>query len=166
MSKHFQVGLDLLHAPHSPIIRPNPAMPSDVHAHCSAPPLQASFRLPRLSRDVEAVIRLRTPLRPTKQEEGSETGAEAEFVMGVADEAKVKVEAEEPIEVAEDPRQLCARLAAISIVPRDPAANQPRGPGRPKGSKSKPRVEQRFDTSAPPERDEAKKARAKMAPKK
>ena len=133
MSKHTQVGLDSLLAHHSPITRPTPAMPRDVHAHCSAPPLQVSFRLPRLSRDVEAVIRPRTPLRPTKQEGGSETGAEAEFVLDDADEAKVKVEAEEQIEVAEDPRQLCARLAVVRIVQQDPAANQPRGPIRPKG---------------------------------
>ena len=164
MSKPIQV--ESLISPHSPITWPNLAMLSDAHAHCSAPPLQSSFRLPRLSRDVEAVIWPRTALRPTKQEGGSETGAEAKFVLDNADEAKVKVEVEEPIEVAEDPRQLCARLAAVRIVQQDPAANQPRGPGRPKGSRSKPRVEQRYDTSAPPERDEAKKARAKMAPKK
>ena len=165
MSKQTQVGSDSLHA-HRSLITPNLAMLSDAHAHCSAPPLQTSFRLPRLSRDVEAVIRPRTPLRPTKQEGGSETGAVAEFALDNADEAKVKVEAEEPIEVAEDPQQLCARLAAVRIVRQDPATNQPRGPGRPKGSRSRPRVEQRFDTSAPPDRGEAKKARAKMAPKK
>ena len=142
------------------------ATPEETPAHCSAPHLQASFRLPRLSRDIETITRPRAPLRPTEREEESDTGAEAEFNMGVADEAKVKVEADEPIVVAEDPRQLCARLSAVWIAPRHPAASQPRGPGRPKGSKSRPRVEQRFDTSAPPERDEAKKARAKWTPKK
>ena len=74
--------------------------------------------------------------------------------MDVADEAKVKVEASEPVEVAADPRQLCARLSAVRIAP---AAVIPRGPGRPKGSKSRPRVQQQFDVSAPPDREEAKR---------
>ena len=86
--------------------------------------------------------------------------------MDVADEAKVKVEASEPVEVVADPRQLCARLSAVRIAPRAPAAVVPRGPGLPKGSKSRPRVQQWFDVSAPPDREEAKKARAQMAPRK
>ena len=84
----------------------------------------------------------------------------------IANEFKVKVEVDERIEVAEDPRQLCARLSAVRIAPRAQATDRPNGRGRPKGSKSKPRVEPHFDTSAPPERDEARKARAKMAPRK
>ena len=141
------------------------AAPEEAPAHCSAPPLQASHRLPRLSRDAESVTRPRAPLRPLKQEERSETGAEAEFAMGAADEAVWKVETEDPVVVAADPRQLCARLSAVRIGPRPASTSQPRGPGRPKGSKSRPRVELRFDKSAPPEREEAKKARAKWAPK-
>ena len=74
------------------------------------------------------------------------------------DEVDVKVEAEAPIEVVADPRQVCAQLSTVSV-------GRSKGPGRPKGSKSKPRVEPRFDTSAPPERDEAKKALAKIASK-
>ena len=142
------------------------AVPDVAQAHCSAPPLQASFRLPRLSRDAEAVTRPRTPLRATKQEDVSEAGAVAEFHLDVADEAKVKVEAGEPVRVEVDPRQLCTRLAAVWIAPRAPAAVMPRGPGRPKGSKSKPRVQQRFNVSAPPDREEAKKARARMTTRK
>ena len=142
------------------------AAPEEAPAHCSAPPLQAEYRLPRLSRDVEAVTRPRAPLRPSKWEEESATGAEAEFHMGLADELEVKVEAVDPVAVADNPRQLCARLSAVRIAPQRAAASQPRGPGRPKGSKLRPRVEPRFETSAPPERDEAKKARAKWALKK
>ena len=142
------------------------ATTEETPAHCSAPPLQASFRLPRLSRDVEAFTRPRTPLRATKRDASSEAGAVAEFRMDFTDEVKVKVEAEEQIKVAEDPRQLCARLSAVRIAPQARASDRPNGRGRPKGSKSKPRVEPHFDTSAPPERDEARKARAKMAPRK
>ena len=137
----------------------------EAPAHCSAPPMQADYRLPRLSRDVEAITRPRAPLRPLKGEEESTTGAEAEFRIGVADELEVKVEAADPDAIAEAPRRLCARLSAVRINP-EPAAATPRGPGRPKGSKSRPRVEPKFDTSAPPERDEARRARAKWALKK
>ena len=139
------------------------AAPEEAPAHCSAPPLQAARRLPRLSRDAESVTRPRAPLRPSKWEEESTTGAEAEFSVGLADELEVKVEAVDPVAVAEDQPQLCARLSAVRIAPRSAAASQPRKPGRPKGSRSRPRVEPRFETSAPPERDEAKKARAKWA---
>ena len=83
--------------------------------------------------------------------------------MDEAAEVKVEVKEEEEVEVVQDPRQLCVRLAAVHIVP---AANQPRGRGRTKGSKSRPRVDLRHDTSAPPERAEAAKAQAKMAPRK
>ena len=138
----------------------------EAPAHCSAPPLQANYRLPRLSRDVESVTRPRAPLRPLKWEEESATGAEAEFQMGVADEPEVKVEAAEPDELAEAPRLLGARLAAVKINPDPATTSRPRGPGRPKGSKLRPGIEPRFETSAPPERDEAKKARAKWALKK
>ena len=139
------------------------ATPEETPAHCSAPPLQADYRLPRLSRDVEAITRPRAPLRPLKWEEESTTGAVAEFQMDIADELEVKVEAADPEEVAEAPRLLCARLAAVRVSPEPAAVSRPRGPGRPKGSKLRPRVKPEFDTSAPPERDEAKRARAKWA---
>ena len=137
-------------------------MQSGFHSHCSAPPLQTTFPPPRLLRDAEAVLRPRTPLRPTKRE-AQPDAASVEFILDDAAEVKVKVEEEEEVEVAEDPCQLWARLAAVRMVP---AADQPRGRGRPKGSKSRPRVVPRYDTAAPPERAEAAKARAKMAPMK
>ena len=136
-------------------------------AHCSAPPLRAAFRLPRLPRDVEAVTRLRMPLRPTKWERASEAGAEYEYALSQLDVADIKVEAEEveeaPIEVEED-RGVRAQFSALSVTP-PAAAGRPRGPGRPKGSRSRPRVEPRHDTSAPPEREEARKASARIAAK-
>ena len=133
-------------------------------AHCSAPPLRAAFRLPRLPRDVEAVTRLRMPLRPTKWEEASEADAVCEFRIDPLDEVEIKVEAEEaaeaPIEV-EERREVRAQFATLRVTPA--AANSPRKPGRPKGSKSRPRVAPQHDRSAPPERGEAKKASARIA---
>ena len=142
------------------------ATPEEAPAHCSAPPLQASFHLPRLSRDAEAITRPRTPLRAIKWEDTSESGAVLELSVDLFDEVEVKVEAEAPVVVGADPRQLCARVSAIRIAPSTHTASQPKGPGRPKGSKSKPRVEPRFDRSAPPERGEAKKALARIASRK
>ena len=142
------------------------ALQEGTPAHCSSPPLQAAFRLPRLPRDVEAVMRPRMPLRPTKREGASEAGAVWEFGIDRLDEVEIKVEAEAPVEVGAEARRLCARVLAIRIAPPAQAASQPKGPGRPKGSKSKPRVEPRFDRSAPPEREEAKKALAKIASRK
>ena len=135
-------------------------------AHCSAPPLHAAFRLPRLPRDVESVTRPRMPLRPTKREE-SEADAVCEFGIDLFDDVVVKVEAEEaaeaPIEVeeVEERREVRAQFAALQVAPA--ATSSPRGPGRPKGSKSRPRVAPRYDWSAPPERGEAKKASARIA---
>ena len=139
------------------------ATPELSPAYCSAPPLQAEFRLPRLQRDVEAVTRPRAPLRPLKWEDVSSAGAEANFQLDATDALEVKVEAAEAEEVAEAPHQLCARMAAVRVSQEPATVNKPRKPGRPKGSKSKPRVEPEFDTSAPPERDEAKRARARWA---
>ena len=142
----------------------------ETPAHCSAPPLQAAFRLPRLSRDAEAVTRPRIPLRPIKRETASESGAVFEFGVDQLDEVEVKVEAEveaeEPVEAGAETRRVRAQLSAIRIAPPAQAANRPRGPGRPKGSRSKPRVEPRFDTSAPPEREEARKAWTRIASRK
>ena len=145
------------------------ALRDDSPAHCSAPPLQAAFRLPRLPRDVETVTRLRMPLRPTKREGASETDAVWEFAIDRLDEVEVKVEAEEAVEApidGEGEREIRAQLSALRVAPPAPAAANPRKPGRPKGSKSRPRVEPHHDRSAPPERDEAKKASARIAAKK
>ena len=136
-------------------------MQSGIPSHCSAPPLQTSFRPPLLSRDAEAVLRPRTPLRPMKREQ--QDAASVEFVLDEATKVKVEVKEVEEVEVVQDPRQLCVRLAAVHIAP---AVDQPRGRGRPKRPQSRPRVDPRHDTSAPPERAEAAKARAKMAPRK
>ena len=139
---------------------------AQLQAHCSSPPLQAAFRLPRLSRDVEAVTRPRMPLRPIKWEEESEIGAVVEFEIRRPDEVEFKVETEDVAEASaewEGQSSVCAQLSAVSIAPPAPTEGQRRGPGRPKGSASRPRVEPRFDKSAPPERDEARKARAKIA---
>ena len=131
-------------------------------AHCSSPPLQAAFRLPRIPRDVEAVTRPRAPLRPAKWEEASETDAVVEFGICRLDEVIVKVEAEE---VAEAPveAEVRVQMSALSVAPPAPAAAIRRTPGRPKGSASKPRVQPMFSTSAPPDREKAREARAKIA---
>ena len=136
-------------------------------AHCSAPPLQASFRLPRLSRDVEAVTRPRSPLRALKVERESESGAVCEFGMDPFDVVDVKVEAEEaaeaPVEEVEE-REVRAQLSALSVAPPTPAAAScPKKRGRPRGSKSRPRVDPQHDRSAPPVRGEFRKASAKIA---
>ena len=143
------------------------AFADDAPASCSAPPLQSAFRLPRLSRDAEAVTRPRMPLRPVKWEEASDVGAVVEFHLGRLDEVVVKVEAEEeaeePVEEGVEERRVRAQFSAINIAPPAPTASNPRKPGRPKGSKSKPRVAPQFDISAPPEREKAKKANARIA---
>ena len=160
-------------------------------AYCSAPPIESSFRPPRLSRETEAV-RPRAPLRPIKREVRESEASSVEFVL---DDTDVAVKVEAPVKLEEDPRQLCARLAAVSIrpVPAAPSsssediagpsgtayhmqalrripssqlgpADPPRGRGRPKGSKSRLRVPLTFGISAPPERAAAVKTRADMTP--
>ena len=138
------------------IIRP-------AEPHCSAPPLQSNFRLPRLSRDAEAVTRPREPLLAVKEEAASECEAVVEFALGALDEFEVKLEAGAPVEVGAEADRLCTRVSAVSIAAPPRTASCPRGPGRPKGSKSRPRVEPRYDRSAPPEREEARKASARIA---
>ena len=149
MDRRFRVAGDL------------PILP----AHCSSPPLQAAFRLPRLPRDIEAVMRPRAPLRPIKWEGASETDAVVEFGIGRLDEVAVKEEAEEvtesPVE-AEPEREVRAQMSALRVAPPAPAAAVRRAPGRPRGSTSKPRVEPMFDTAAPPDREKAKVAREKI----
>ena len=112
------------------------------------------------------------PLRPVKWEEESSTDAVVEFGIGRCDEVVVKVEAEEAEEaeeVAEAPavrneeREVRVQLSALRVAPPAPASAHRRAPGRPKGSKSGPRVEPRYDISAPPEREKAKQASARIA---
>ena len=133
-------------------------------AHCSSPPLQAAFRLPRIPRDVETVTRPRLPLRHVKWEEASEANAVVEFGIGRLDEVAIKVEAEEVVEApvaAQEEREVRAQLSALCVAPPAPRAAK-RTPGRPKGSKSRPRVEPCHDTSAPPEREKARLAFTKI----
>ena len=88
-----------------------------------------------------------------------------EFGIGRLDEVAIKVEAEEVVEApvaAQEEREVRAQLSALRVAPPAPAAAK-RTPGRPKGSKSRPRVEPRHDRSAPPEREKARKASAKIA---
>ena len=125
--------------------------------------------MPRLSRDAETVTRPRMPLRPIKAEGGaSEYGAVCEFEVDRRDEVAVKVEAEEEAEESVVERaaanSVCAQFSTVRIAPPTPAT-APRRPGRPKGSRSKPRVEPQFDKSAPPEREEARRALARIVNK-
>ena len=106
-------------------------------SNCSAPPLLSSFRPPCLSREAEAVLRPRAPLRPTKREVRESEASLAEFVL---DDADVKVKVEAPVEIAQDPRQLYIRLAAVRIEQPAPTASSSSeeiaGPsGRPTGRK-------------------------------
>ena len=136
--------------------------------HCSSPPLQAAFRLPRMPRDVEAVTRPRLALRHAKWEEASDTEAVVEFGISRFDEVAVKVEAEEVAEApatVKEERGIRAQFSALRVTPPAPSTAK-RTPGRPKGSKSRPRVEPQHDRSAPPEREEFKKASARIAARK
>ena len=132
---------------------------------------------------------------PIKREVQESEASSAEFVCDDTDLAEIRDESVVKIEA--DPRQICARLAAVRIEPPAPSASSssediagasgtayrkqalrripsaqlgpadpPRGRGRPKGSKSRPRVPLTFGTSPPPERAAAAKARAEMAPRK
>ena len=106
------------------------------------------------------------PLRPAKWEGSLSADAVVEFDIGRFDEVVVKVEAEEPAEAPVDvkeEREVRAQMSALRVAPPAPAAAIRRAPGRPKGSASKPRVEPMFDTSAPPDREKARIARARIA---
>ena len=106
------------------------------------------------------------PLRPVKWETESSTDAVVEFGICRFDEVIVKVEAEEEAEAPVNPeeeREVRVQLSALRVAPPTPATAPRRAPGRPKGSTSRPRVEPRFDISAPPDREEARLARAKIA---
>ena len=159
-------------------------------AYCSAPAIQTSLLPTRLSRGAEAVWP-RAPPRPVKREVWESEAESAEFVVNVKDEQAVKIEA--PIKVERDPRQLCVRLATVSIwqptsaasssssdagpsgtayrmqaLRRIPSshlgpADPPQGRGRPKGSKSRPRIPLTFVLSVPPERAASMEARKSIA---
>ena len=58
--------------------------------------------------------------------------------------------------------QALRQIPSAQLGPADPTQGQ----GRPKGSKSRPRVALTYGTSAPPKWAEAAKARAKKTPKK
>ena len=166
----------------------------DAASYCSAPPLETYsclFLPPRLTRAQEA-RRPRAPLRVVKREVRESELDSVEYTVDAADEVDVKPDIGP--EIKRDPRQLMARVAAIAIrrppsaasleeaqwpaatnyrtqplcsVPsaRLGPADPPRRPGRPKGSKSRPRIAAVTTTVTPPVRVAAAKACAKMAAK-
>ena len=106
-------------------------------------------------------------MRPAKWEVASDAYAVVEFGIGRLDEVQIKVEAEDAAEappIVEEETQIRAQFATLRVAPPAPAAsNCPRKPGRPKGSKSRPRVAPQHNIAAPPEREKARKASAKIA---
>ena len=105
-------------------------------------------------------------MRPAKWEVASDDFAVVEFGIGRLDEIRVKVEAEEATEaplVVEEVREVRAQFATLRVAPPAPAAAScPQKPGRPKGSKSRPRVAPQHNIAAPPEREKAREASAKI----
>ena len=106
-------------------------------------------------------------MRPAKWEVASDAYAVVEFGIGRLDEVYVKVEAEEAAEaplIVEEEREVRAQFATLRVAPPAPAAAScPRKPGRPKGSKSRPRVAPQHNIAAPPEREKARMASARIA---
>ena len=165
-------------------------MASADHAHesyCSAPPLRTSSHLllpPRISRAQEA-RRPHAPIREVKREVDESEPDSAEYGIGASDVIDVKPDVKPKI--AMDHRQLTVRVAAIAIRPAtSPAsspeaqspsyrtqalcnvpsarlgpADPPRRPGRPKGSKSRPRIAAVATSTTPPVREAAKASAAK-----
>ena len=160
-------------------------------AYCSAPPLTTSFRPPRLSRAEEA-LRPRAPLRPVKREVRESEADSAEFVVDEEDERPIKVErpvklepdprqirlgiaaiairqpassASTSSEEAPGPSRHAHRTQALCRVPPSQSgpADPPRGKGRPKGSKSRPRIPVIFSLATPPEQAASAKARKSLA---
>ena len=163
-------------------------------AYCSAPPIKTtSLRPPRHSCDEEARLP-RAPLRPIKREVRESEVDSVKFIVNERDLVDVKPAAKpfkvEPelrvglvaislrpppslastsSEEAPGPSRGNHRRQALCQIPSnllDPA-DQPRGRGRPKGSKSRPRIT--FGLSTPPERAAKIKAEenlAKMTPSK
>ena len=164
-------------------------------AYCSAPPINTSFCPPRLSRKEEAV-RPRASLRPVKREVRESEADSAEFVFDKEDERPIKVEppvkverdprqlcvglaaisirqpasaASSSSEEVAGPKGTAYRTQALRRIPssRLGLADPPRGRGRPKGSKSRPRIALTYGLAVPPERAPSVKARenlAKMTP--
>ena len=166
-------------------------------AYCSAPPLRtSSLRPPPLYRD-EEVRRPCAPLRPVKQEVRESEVDSVEFIVDERDkevedvklaarpfkvEASLRVglaaislrpppssastSSEEAAAAAPGPSHRTQALCRIPFSVLGPA-DQPGGRGRPKGSKSRPRIA--FGLSTPPERAaklEAEEKIAKMTPTK
>ena len=148
-------------------------------SYCSAPPLISSHLPPRLSRAEEA-RRPRAPLRTIKAEVRESEADSADFTFKDED---VNVDVK-PV-IVPDPRHLSARVAAISIrqpesggedrhasfrtqpLCRVPSSqlgpgDPPIRPGRPKGSKSRPKIAPVPDLPTPPVRAAAAKARSGM----
>ena len=164
----------------------------DAGSYCSAPPLATSSRLllpPRISRAQEA-RRPRAPLWEVKREVRESEPDSTEYAIGADDVVYVKPDIGPVVE--RDPRQLTARVAAIAIQEAPSAASSPEAqrpstsnyrtqalcsvpsarlgpadppqrPGRPKGSKSRPRFAAVTTTTTPPVRLAAAKANVKMA---
>ena len=157
-------------------------------AYCSAPPLTTTpLCPPRLTRKIEA-RRPRTPLVKTKREVSSSIES-AEFVVDEDFDVKpdIKVELDprqvrrglaaltiwlpspssstsgEAVAAALGPSNLGVRCQALNWIPEGDLgpADPPRRRGRPKGSKTRPRVA--FNLSTLPEPKEKVKAEQRLA---
>ena len=156
------------------------------NAYCSAPPLTSSLRPPRLSRAEEAP-------RPRESEADSvEFVVDEEIEWPVQCEQPVKCErpykikldprqltariaaiairqpassASTSSEEAPGPSSHAHRTQALCCVPPSQLgpADPPRGKGRPKGSKSRPRIPITFGRSTLPERAASVRARESIA---
>ena len=161
-------------------------------SYCSVPPLTTSSHVllpPRLSRTEEA---RRPPLRAIKAEVRESEPESVEFVVDEEDdkrpvkqEVPIKIEpdprqitarvaalairqptstASTSSEEAQGPSGIDYRTQPLCHVPsgRLGPADLPRRPGRPKGSKSRPRIPVAFGLPVPPERQAAATAQAEM----
>ena len=141
--------------------------------YCLAPPLTTSPHVllpPRLSRAEEA-RGPHAPLRPVKREIRESESESVEFVVD-EEEVERPIKVERQVKIEPDPRQLSVRIAAIAIRPKSTAstvpfgqlgpADPPRGCGRPKGSKSRPRIPKIYGLPVPPERAAAARACEEM----
>ena len=160
-------------------------------AYCSAPPLSTSTLCPpRISRDAEA-RRPRAPLRPVKRETDSLEVKSAEFIVDDSEEdvkPPIKIEfdpsqlrvgvaaisirpppssastsSDEATAAAPGPSRWSHRTEALCRIPDSTLgpADSPRGRGRPKGSKSRPRIS--FGLATLPERAAKLKAEESLA---
>ena len=156
-------------------------------SYCSAPPIASSLRPPRLSRDEEALCPP-APLVVVKAEVRELETLSMEFVVNEEDvERPIKVErpfkiepdprqltariaaiairqptpaASTSSEEAQGPREPAYRMQPLCHVPsgQPGPADPPRGRGRPKGSKFRPRIPVVYGLPVPPERAAAAKA--------